>query len=160
MIPEDQLRLLTAAVDGELSPKEARRLRRLLAASAEARALLAQLQVHRECLRQLPKVAPPPDLRDRILAKLSQVPAPQPVTTPATLPFPAAAPARRRAWVPLAVAASLLLAISAASFGYFSQVTGKAAPRGANSPTARGSVAPALPPEDQHPSTPIAVDPP
>ncbi|HJZ56812.1 MAG TPA: hypothetical protein VKE74_17725 [Gemmataceae bacterium] len=158
MIPEDQLRLLTAAVDGELSPKEARRLQRLLAASAEARTLLAQLQAHRECLRQLPKAAPPADLRDRILAKLAQVP--PPVTTPATLPFPAGAPTRRRPWVPAAVAASLLLAISAASFGFFSRMDEKSGQPGANSPTARGSVAPALPPEDQHPSTPIVVEPP
>src|SRR5262249_25380717 len=74
--------------------------------------------------------------------------------------FPAGAPTRRRPWVPAAVAASLLLAISAASFGFFSRMDEKSGQPGANSPTARGSVAPALPPEDQHPSTPIVVEPP
>src|SRR5262249_18726706 len=74
--------------------------------------------------------------------------------------FPAGAPTRRRPWVPAAVAASLLLAISAASFGFFSRMDEKSGQPGANSPTARGSVAPALPPEDQHPSTPTVVEPP
>ena len=59
MLPADQLELLTTAVDGELTARQSRRLRRLLAASDEARAALTRLQSDSGRLRDLPKLAPP-----------------------------------------------------------------------------------------------------
>jgi anti-sigma factor RsiW len=117
MLPADQLELLTAAVDGELTPPEALQLRRLLDGSAEARSVYALLKGDSDRLRALPPAAPPNDLRDRVLAAL-------PVITP---PLPAA---RRLAprWAPLAVAASLLLAVTALSFWFFTRDDHAAAP--------------------------------
>lgn len=115
MLPADQLELLTAAVDGELTPRQSRRLRRLLAASDEARGVLARLQSDSVRLRNLPKIAPPSDLTERIMAKVATVTPPVPVT-----PAPVAVPHRRsREWVPVAVAASLLLGVGVTSFLFF-----------------------------------------
>src|SRR5439155_1535562 len=85
MLPADQLELLTAAVDGELTARQSRRLRRLLATSDEARATLARLQADSGRLRDLPKLAPPLDLPERVMAKVAAV-------TPPTLPCPADRP--------------------------------------------------------------------
>jgi len=123
MLPADQLELLTAAVDGELTARQSRRLRRLLASSAEARAALAKLQDDSGRLRRLPKLAPPADLPERVMAQVA-------TATPPTLPCPADRPtavpfrARRREWVPVAVAASLLLAVSFGSFLFFTRPIG------------------------------------
>lgn len=111
MIPAEQLQLLTAAADGELSPTEGLRVRLLLAGSAEARELFARLQADSARLRRLAPVAPPADLYARIMGRL-------PVTTPVARPSRSA---RSRPWVPLAVAASLLLAVTAGSFWFFSR---------------------------------------
>ncbi len=137
MMTEDQLHLLTAAIDGELTPKEARRLRRLLASSAEARALFAQMTADSGRLQTLPKIAPPATLQKRILAAVAVLPPPvsqpspthpsrqpqrdaTPVIEPATLPFPGTSRKVPR-WVPVAVAASLLLGVTAGSFWFFTR---------------------------------------
>lgn len=120
MLPDDQLHLLTAAMDGEFTPADERCVRHLLAVSAEARELFARLQADRGRLRNLPPAAPPTDLHTRIMARLPKtVPtAPTPVTTLAPNPVPF----RRRASLsPLAVAASLLLALAGSSFWYFTR---------------------------------------
>jgi hypothetical protein len=158
MIPDDQLHLLTAAVDGELTPEEDRRLRRVLVRSAAARVLFAQLQADRDRLRKLPQATPPADLRDRVMAKIADVPPPvptEPVVRPAAAPFQRT----RRSWVPVAVAASLLLVITTASFGFFVRLADRPARIGGHGPTAHGSVAPALPPDDRQPSAPAEVEP-
>src|SRR5687768_14977778 len=112
MLPADEFELLTAAVDGELTPPDGHRLRLLLDGSAEAREVYARLKADSDRLRRLPPVAPPADLRDRVLAAL-----------PVTVPAPPAAPARRPAprWLPLAVAACLLLGVTASSFWFFTR---------------------------------------
>jgi hypothetical protein len=112
MLPADQLELLTAAVDGELTPARARQFRRLLDRSAEARTVYARLKADSDRLRNLPTVPAPADLRDRVLAAL-----------PVTVPAPPAAPARRPAprWVPVAIAACLLLGVAASSFWFFTR---------------------------------------
>jgi hypothetical protein len=120
MLSPDQLELLTAAVDGELPPRRARRLRRLLAASAEARTVLARLEADAARLRNLPKAAPPADLAARIMAKVA-VSTPPVVASPAR---PATVPFRRRQWVHVAVAASLLLGVGVSSFLFFVRGTG------------------------------------
>jgi hypothetical protein len=135
MIPADQTELITAAVDGELSAQETRAFRRLLASSAEARVLFARLKADRDRLQAYPTVVPPPDLCHRVLARIASatpapratpklpVPATQPgrTTQPELAPQPdSAAPSRVPGWVPVAMAASLLLGVMAGSFSYFS----------------------------------------
>lgn len=118
-----QLQLITAAVDGELSATETRAFRALLASSPDAQRLFAKLKGDRDRLQTLPTVAPPADLQARILAKLAAAPVPapkvkpKPVVEPAR--SPARAPARRSAWVPVAVAAGVLLCITLGSFAFF-----------------------------------------
>jgi hypothetical protein len=159
MIPDDQLRLLTAAVDGELTPTEDRRLRVLLGESDAARKVFARLRADRERLRNLAPVAPPAGLRQRVLDRLHEV-TPAPVTTPA--PAPSARPTRRPSWVPVAVAASLFLAVASGSFWYITrpdQPNGNAAaPLTANADRATTDVLP----RDSAPlpSIPRAVEPP
>lgn len=163
MLSADQLELLTAAVDGELTPRQARHLRRLLAASEEVRTVLARLQADAARLRTLPKAVPPGDLTARIMAKVAAVTPPVVVVParPATVPF------RRRSWVPVAVAASLLLGVSVGSFLFFARATG--GPNGAvahHDPHRHPGPAPisaetakALPSEhDQLPAGPIAEE--
>jgi hypothetical protein len=140
MIPADQLQLITAAVDGELSVGETRALRRLLAASPDARTLYEKLQADRDRIRALPQLTPPANLRAQVLARLAAVTPPprakpgiqpnqkpaarttqparpvQPARAPQSLPF-----RRTPSWVPIAVAASLLLCITAGSFAFFRQ---------------------------------------
>jgi anti-sigma factor RsiW len=144
MIPAAQLELITAAVDGELSTSEERVFRRLLAASAQARALYEKLQADRARVGALPQATPPGDLRAKILARIATAtPAPrthpnlnqkpvkrtpqsappaqlaQPAQNPVhgSVPFPSR---RVPAWVPVAVAASLLVCVTAGSFAFFS----------------------------------------
>lgn len=158
MVPDDQLHLLTAAVDGELNPEEAVRLRRVLAASADARTLLARLQADRTRIRNLPTTTPPADLRDRILAKVNQapLPIPQPVVEPATnVPAPLRHAHRFRSWVPLGVSASLLIGVSAASFLFFVRLGEQPSHNGGNAVAARNTITPHLPREDRNPSAPI-----
>ena len=58
MITDEQMTLMIAGIDGELSPKEARRLRRAAAASEEARGLYARLKADSDRLRKLPPASP------------------------------------------------------------------------------------------------------
>jgi hypothetical protein len=128
MITADQMNLLTAAVDAELSPQEARRLRRLLDSSAEARAAYARLKADSDRLRNLPRVTPLADLHKRVMARVATAtpphttparkPEPAPTATPSTLPFDTPV-AKTRRWVPAAIAASLLLTVTGTSFWFF-----------------------------------------
>jgi anti-sigma factor RsiW len=124
MLPADQLELMTAAVDGELSATEAAALRRLLAGSPQARALFAKLKADSERVRALPRTAPPADLQKKILARLATAPA-RPLATPAKPRQPEPRPTRRGvpAWVPVAAAASVLLCVTAGSFAFFNAQT-------------------------------------
>ncbi len=121
MIPADQKELITAAVDGELSATEARAFRRLLDNSAQARALNAKLRADRDRVRNLPLATPPADLHAKIIARIASA-IPAPVRMPAARlaepaqPFPFR---RTPVWVPVAVAAGLLLCITAGSFAFF-----------------------------------------
>ena len=167
MLPESQLELLTAAVDGELNPRQARKLGQLLATSAEARESYARLQADSARLRGLPKAMPPAGLHDRILATVAAAtpapvaqPVPAPVVTPAPVPVPFRR-TRRPAWVPLAVAACLLIGVSATSFWFFSRANPNqpAAYAGKNRPDRNGPKwTDILPPEQGPlPSTPAPI---
>src|SRR5436190_16487692 len=119
MIPANQRELLSAAVDGELSPAEGKAAQRLLRESAEARALYAQLKADAERLKNLSRVAAPADLADNVMAAINDR-----AITPTPLP-----PSRRPApkfnwsalpiWINLVTAAAVLIVISVGSYLYF-----------------------------------------
>ncbi|HYH68622.1 MAG TPA: hypothetical protein VD866_28270 [Urbifossiella sp.] len=120
MPPDAVTHLLTAAVDGELTPAEAATVRALLADSAAARAAFRRLRNDRRRLQQLPPATPPADLHARIMARLpAQPPTPAEVVRPA--PF-----RRRPSLAPVAVAASVLVAVAGASFSFFVAEPGRA----------------------------------
>jgi hypothetical protein len=104
MLPDDVLRLVTAAVDGELTPAEEARARRLLDRSPEAYTLFRRLQADRARVRALPITPPPAGLHDRIMAALP--PAPVPCAAPGASPA-ARKPDRRPVWVGLAAAVAV-----------------------------------------------------
>ncbi len=148
MIPAEHQELIAAAVDGELSASEVRALRRVLDHSAEARSLYARLKADRDRVRSLPQVAAPADLRAKILARIAAAtPAPRVVkpirvVQPGRPTHPLPAPPRRySAWVPVAVAASLLLCVTAASFAFFNSQSGDQ-PHAAKSPWSNALPAP------------------
>ncbi len=124
----EQLELMTAAVDGELSATEARAFRQLLSASSEARAVFAKLKADCDRLRALPRSAPPVDLRAKIMARIAAT-TPVPTVAPAepkqaAQPAQPAQPAGRPqrgvpSWVPVAIAAGVMLCITAGSFAFF-----------------------------------------
>ncbi len=127
---DDLLQLLTAGLDGELSPAEFQQLRQLLESSAEAQRIFAKLQADSARLRALPAVPPPPGLKHRVMARIATLtspnvappgPAPVPVTVagPARRPRAADRAAQRRSWLPYAIAASVFLLIMTSSFLYF-----------------------------------------
>jgi hypothetical protein len=105
--------LLTCAADGELTRRQQYQLRRLLAGSAEARALLARLRADAELLRALPVAGPAPDLAPAILDA---------ITARGLMPGrrPESLGGLVAAWAGLAAAAVVLLGLGIASFLYFS----------------------------------------
>lgn len=108
-MPTDaDLILLTAAVDGELTPAQAKAVRRLLAADPAAARLFAQLKADAARLKALPRRQAPAGTARRVMARVAALPA-----------TPARKPARPAAWVPFAVAASVLVAVAAGSFYFF-----------------------------------------
>jgi hypothetical protein len=112
MIPDRLTQLLTAYVDGELSARQRRAVQRLLHRSPEARELLGRLQADARSLRQLPHHRPAKDLTFPIMRAIAAQgvhPSERPAVA-SGLP----------AWTGLAVAASVLLVISCASYFYFS----------------------------------------
>jgi hypothetical protein len=113
MIPDDVLTLLTAAVDGELTLAEAERVRGLIAESPDVRAAFRRLKADRLRLRRLPLRTPPADLHARVMARL---PARPPVPTEIVRPMPRP---RTGSWVPVGMAASVLLTLTGGSFWFF-----------------------------------------
>ncbi len=117
----DQLELITAAVDGELSATETRAFRALIAASDQARKLYEKLKADSDRVRALSRVSPPADLRAKVLARLATFPHP-----PRVKPKPHVQPAPQKtrrlpSWVPAALAASVFLCLATASFGFFTR---------------------------------------
>ncbi|MBO0698953.1 MAG: hypothetical protein J2P46_11205 [Zavarzinella sp.] len=118
MIPANQRELLTAAVDGELTPADRKAVERLLRESAAARTLFAQLKADAGRLRNLPKVPAPADLSDNVLTTIRDRvmrPTPLPPTRPAR-PFNWSA---MPVWANVVTAAAVLLTITAGSYLYF-----------------------------------------
>jgi len=72
MLAEDQLELLTAYVDGQLSPRRQRHVLKLLKKSPEARELLSKLQKDSHDLMELPPPPPAPDLSLSVMQAIAQ----------------------------------------------------------------------------------------
>ena len=112
MLSPEDLELLTAHVDGELTRRQRRHVNRLLDHSAEARELLGRLEADARRLRQLPVLQAPSDFAAAVLDRIAQ-----------RRRTPYVRPSRRSAepvpfspglW--LAAAAAVLLLIGAGSF--------------------------------------------
>jgi hypothetical protein len=143
---DNLLTLITAAVDGELSPADEFRFRRLLDSSPDALAMFDRLKADSERLHNLPPILPPVNLHQRVIAKIAAI-TPPPITTPAPVrrasqlsrsADPAREPqaegnGRSPRWVPVAIAASLLIGIMGSSFWFFSGSGGKAGTLARNS---------------------------
>lgn len=107
MLTESEKLLVTAAVDGELTPAEATAFGRLLADSPEAGRLFRRLKATAAGLRALPRRAAPAGLAQRVLARV------RPATQVSRKP------PRRGSFLPYLVAASVLVAVAAGSFFAF-----------------------------------------
>lgn len=118
MLTDEQLALITAGIDGELTPAEARVLRRLLIASTEARDLYERLRADSDRLRTLPVVPVPVDLHMRVMARLAGC-TPRPLPLQKHLAVTHAFSPRQWRWAPIAIAASVLVAVTASSFWFF-----------------------------------------
>lgn len=140
MITEDQLSLMTAAIDSQLSERQREALRQLLAGSAEAREVLDRLKFDSDRLRALPRVPAPAELHRRVMAKLASLTPPY-IASPAHRAEASRHPIlvsrrRHKTWLPIAVAVALLIGVTGSSFWYFSRDT--------NSPVARNAERPPL----------------
>lgn len=69
MLDERHIELISGSLDGVLTAEESSELETALAASPEARELMAELTADKEALRALPGLAVPPQLKQRALLK-------------------------------------------------------------------------------------------
>ena len=117
MLTDDELNLITAGVDGDLSGAEAQSLRLLLDDSGEARATYEQLRADSIRVQILPRIQPPSDLQARVMARIAALRTPS-----ATEPAHRSEPVHHKwpRWAPVGIAASLLIGIAGASFLFFS----------------------------------------
>jgi hypothetical protein len=102
MLERHECELISAGIDGELTPREQREHDELLAASKEARALHAELCAVGGLLESLPEAAPPPELAERVLVRTATGGA---NVVPIKIRW-------RRARLPLAFAAGLMVAVA------------------------------------------------
>ena len=72
MLSSEEQELLTTFVDGELMPRQRRTLSRLLRRSAEARALLQNLQGDSRELRAMPSLSAPADFTTLVLQRITE----------------------------------------------------------------------------------------
>lgn len=113
MVPERLSQLLTAYIDGELNDRQRQAVQRLLAKSAEARALLQQLQGHANVLRSLPRRKLHRDFSQQVLRTIAE--RRLRVSRRAALTHRPGLPA----WAGLAVAASVLFVVGIGTYFYF-----------------------------------------
>jgi hypothetical protein len=115
MLPDRVQLLLAAALDGDLTPRQRRLVRRWLKRSRRARLYFQQLQADQAQLKRLPLAEMPLDFSKTVLAAIAG----QGMVQPAALV--SARPTHR--WqataAPWAVAAAIFLAIALGSFAFF-----------------------------------------
>src|SRR4051812_35235536 len=90
MSPANLRELLTAAVDGELTPAERKAAKRLLRESEPARVLFPQLKAAAARLKKLPRANAPAALADPVMAAINAraiVPTPLPPSRHPTRKF-------------------------------------------------------------------------
>jgi hypothetical protein len=116
MLSDCERRLLTAYVDGELSPRQKRAADELLMRSPEARALVEQLLSDAAQLRALSTPPLTIDLSAPVVEAIRR-----PVTLPSR-PRKSSTSPTYPAWAGLALAASVLLVLGLASFGFLAQI--------------------------------------
>jgi hypothetical protein len=105
--------LLSAFLDGELSPDERAQVEKHLANSEADRLLLAELQSLRTEMAALPPAAISPDFADRVVrAAVAEADKHDPAAAAASLPPPAARRSSRRWLVRAAVASAAAMAAS------------------------------------------------
>ena len=112
MLPDRDLQLLTAYVDGEMSPAERKQVTRLLQTSAAARTLLQSLQGDARLVHDLTRLKLGPDFPAKVMRTLAESDL-RPCPVRRSVPAPAA-------WIGMAIAASVFVVIAAASYWYFS----------------------------------------
>lgn len=137
MLTEPEQILIAAAVDGGLTPAELKAFDHLLASKPEAGRLFGQLKAQAARLAALPKRPAPKTLAATVMARV------RPIT-------PARTPVRGRSWLPVAVAASLFVAVTAGSFLFFRGNTahGDQAQRDRLPPVGQGTVAQNVPTDE------------
>lgn len=123
MLTEAQLELLTAAVDGVLPAPQEAALRRLIAASPEAKATFRHLLQNQRRLKAARRHAAPASLSKAVMARLPA--STVPFATPAKPARVAGGFLPHLGWRPYAVAASLFFAVVMGSF-WFNAVYGDA----------------------------------
>src|SRR5438105_15811206 len=109
MLSDRVCQLLTAHVDGELSPRQRKVIERLLERSAEARAMLGQLQESAGILRGLPRRPMGRDLSGPVLRTIAERRL-HPARRAALAGQSAVSP-----WTGLAAAAAVLLIVAVGS---------------------------------------------
>jgi hypothetical protein len=116
MLADRYHELLTAYVDGELGARQRKAVLRLLHRSAEARAVLRQLQDDAAALRRLPRRRLGEEFPARVLQAVRDR-----RLQPGQPSLPRLQPRPVPAWVGVALAASVLLLIGLGSYVYFAR---------------------------------------
>ncbi len=122
MLTRSQTKLLTAAIDGELSAEQKLLVRRLLQQSKEAQQVFQQLRRQAQLLRNIAPICAPPDLHTSILAKIG---ADQDTTTvtPLVQHYQERLLRRRHRFRSLALAASILGILGSSLFVYWASTS-------------------------------------
>jgi hypothetical protein len=109
MLRDRYCRLLTAYVDGVLSPGQLKAVQRLLDHSAEAQNILQQLQENAQKVQNLPQHQLGPEFPAQVLEKVQPLP-------PVANPVPAAG---IPTWIGVSAAAAVLLMVAFGSYLFF-----------------------------------------
>lgn len=150
-------KILTAYVDGELTPRQRKAVRRYLSRSPKARKFCRQMKADARILRTIAWPTLDRDLSDTIVDQIKTLPE-------FRLPAVAGRLEPRRRWSAIAAAAAVLLAVGIGSYAYFASTAGGPAPMVVN-PTPPEAVAvesipaalgnPDIAPADAEPRRPI-----
>ena len=120
MLTDHDQQLISAAVDGQLSVEDESQFRVLVAESTEALQLFQSLQSHSHRLHSLPQRPAPSDFEFGVMSRVRQLP----IITPSS-PHRNESGKRSVGWMPYVIAASLLFAVTSASFWFAAQYTNR-----------------------------------